>query len=72
MDAQFKFAGSKLGIGLGNTTVRAYMINVCMWDSAMCKVRNLLRGKKSSKLSRYGNGYLKVVTLGKKGVSRLK
>ena len=38
--------GPELGIGLGNTTVRAYMINVCMWDSAMCKVRNLLRGKK--------------------------
>ena len=26
-----------LGLGLGNTNDCAYMINLCMWDSAMCK-----------------------------------
>jgi hypothetical protein len=29
----------ELGLGLGNTTACANTINVCMWNSAMCKVR---------------------------------
>ena len=44
--------GPELGIGLGNTTDRAYTINVCMWDSAMCKDRkkNLLENSLRTQL----------------------
>jgi len=51
--------GPELGIGLGNTTDRAYTINVCMWDSAMCKDRKKKSlGKQSSDSIRYGKGKL--------------
>ena len=40
----------------------AYTINVCMWGSVMCKVRNNLLEKQSLDLSRYSNGHLKAVT----------